>query len=455
MHDDARITTRLPPTTDPLSIAPPADQSPARFRPVLIVLCGLVALVAVLDLIGWRLQRPGLVGALSNAATMKPNTALCVLLLAAAVVCRQAGRRAAWVGGLLAGCALALSLATLLEYWSGHNFGIDQLLARVPFEPAGDPAGRMSQGTAIDGVLSAVALIVIDLLPVLGSILSGIAGLLSLSALVGFLFDAGPLLGVPVLRSMALRTALAFTVLQVAWFLLRPHNEPTRSMLRSARHHRMGGWLIAGSCLLPLLVGWPVAVLYRRGLVEGGFAFAMLVVALMAAQTWLVTRNSISLAQVEQRRELLEEARQRLIRKNEQQHQVLVASEQRAAQSEALYRLISDALPALVAYLDLDLRYRRVNHSYEVWFGISAAEAEGKTLEEVLGVSASSVRPQLLAALAGSPQQFDTRLQTLQGERTVSASYIPDVDAAGSVRGVVVHVTDITAARPRPRTPCA
>ena len=420
-----------------------AKHGPWSFPLTIRLLCAVAGLLSLLSLLGWFFHRPLLVSLLYGSVTMKPNTAVLILLLTASTLLRQAGGSFTKAANFLNLCALALAAASLLEYVSGRDFGIDQLLAHVPMEAAGDPPGRMSRGTAIDGLLSALALLSLDA-PPFGTLFAALGGLLSLSALVGYLFGAGPLFGVRLLRSMAPRTALAFFLLQIVFFLLRPQREPTYSLLRSARFHRFGSWYVAATCLLPLLLGLPIASMYHRGQMEASFAFAVLVVLLIAAQAVLLSRNSRSLALVEDARNLVEGERLALAAQNQRQLVDLVASEARAAQSEAQYRLITNALPSLVSYIGPDFRYVRLNRTYEDWFGHPSTELEGKSVDEVLGRSADSVRRHLEAALRGEPQQFETQITTRKGERTVNISHIPDIDEAGRVRGVVVQSTDIT-----------
>ncbi len=167
----------------------------------------------------------------------------------------------------------------------------------------------------------------------------------------------------------------------------------------------------------------------------------------MCLQGFLVARNSRSLARVEDRRHAAELERTRLAEEKQQTYLDLVASEKLVAKSEAQYRLLTDALPAYISYLDSDLHYVRVNRTYLEWFGKAAEEIEGKLLEEVLGPSARNVRGHLEAALAGTPQHFETRMVTVQGERILSVSHIPDIDTNGRTRGVVVMGHDVTARR--------
>ena len=411
----------------------------------LVFLISIAVVLVVSDLLGWWLHVSWLTGFFPEAATMKANTALCLLCLALAVLLKQWRGTPGRVADLLASLAVAIAATTLLEYWTGRTFGIDQLLADAPMEMSGDPAGRMSEGSAIDVLISGIAILCLDRIPMAGTLLAGCGSLLTLSALVGFIFDAGPLLGVPLLRSMAIRTVVAFATVQIAYFLLRPELEPVRSLSRIAGHHRMGSWYVVVTCLLPLLLGWPVAVLFRHGQFEATFAFALLVVLLTAAQAVLIARNSQSLADVERRRDVLDQARTHLEIENAKQYQSLISVQQLAAKEEAQYRLITDALPALVAYLDRELCYLRANKTYEVWFGVPVAEIEGKRLDDVIGSTAEYVRPHLLQALGGTAQHFEAQMHTLQGERTVSITHTPDADSEGLIRGVVVQATDITA----------
>ncbi len=112
---------------------------------------------------------------------------------------------------------------------------------------------------------------------------------------------------------------------------------------------------------------------------------------------------------------------------------------------EAQLRLIMDATPALISYLDLDFRYLRVNATYEKWFGIPAEQILGRKAEEVLGTAAwQMVSIYLLRARDGEPVSFDQQIPYgTGGPRWVHVTYLPNIDANGVVRGVVVHVFDI------------
>jgi PAS domain S-box-containing protein len=108
-------------------------------------------------------------------------------------------------------------------------------------------------------------------------------------------------------------------------------------------------------------------------------------------------------------------------------------------------RLIINATPALISYLDTDFRYLRVNKAYENWFCLHQEQILGHAAQEILGEKAwGIVSPNLERARSGERISFDYQIPYGTGKpRWVHGNYIPDKDANGNVKGVVVHVTDI------------
>jgi PAS domain S-box-containing protein len=115
-------------------------------------------------------------------------------------------------------------------------------------------------------------------------------------------------------------------------------------------------------------------------------------------------------------------------------------------EGEGQLRLITDAVPSLISYVDASGRYRFNNRAYEQWFGRSRAEIQGKHLREVLGREAyEAVRPHVEAALSGREARYEIRVPYRHGgESAISAVYIPDLAADGTVQGFVGLVNDIT-----------
>jgi PAS domain S-box-containing protein len=113
--------------------------------------------------------------------------------------------------------------------------------------------------------------------------------------------------------------------------------------------------------------------------------------------------------------------------------------------SEARLRLIADALPVLLSYVDAEGRYRFVNKGYEHWYRRASDEILGMHMRELVGSDRYEVmRPYVEAALAGRSVHFETRGRYPVGEREVLVDYVPQVGGDGTVEGFYVLATDIT-----------
>jgi PAS domain S-box-containing protein len=127
----------------------------------------------------------------------------------------------------------------------------------------------------------------------------------------------------------------------------------------------------------------------------------------------------------------------------------LSESQAALAASEAELRLIADALPVLIGFVDTHLVYRFVNRSYEQWLGIPVDQILGKTIREVIGESTWMHREDGVArALAGEPVVLEASWPHQDGRRReIEIRYLPRRDQAGVVDGFHVFATDITARR--------
>lgn len=125
--------------------------------------------------------------------------------------------------------------------------------------------------------------------------------------------------------------------------------------------------------------------------------------------------------------------------------------EERTAEIQASQhhlRTLTDNIPALVADVGRDLRYRFANQAYQEWFGADPATLVGSTLESLYGAEAlRSWQPELARVLQGERVQFE-RSMVLQGRRQYStATYLPYRNAQGQVDGFYALVFDVTASK--------
>ena len=115
-------------------------------------------------------------------------------------------------------------------------------------------------------------------------------------------------------------------------------------------------------------------------------------------------------------------------------------------ESERLLRLITDAVPALISYVDLNRRYRYNNLAYQTWFGQDKQSVLGKHMSEVLGTLAyEKIKPFIDRAFAGEKVHVETLVPYRDGgDRYISGDYIPHFNDQQEVMGIYVVVNDVT-----------
>ena len=121
-------------------------------------------------------------------------------------------------------------------------------------------------------------------------------------------------------------------------------------------------------------------------------------------------------------------------------------AELRAEANERELRLVADALPVLIAFIDRDFIYRFANAAYQDWFYRPPSEIVGRDVRDLLSPANAEVRRTYMArALAGEAVLFETVWPHADGRhRDAEIRYLPRRDADGAVDGFHVFVQDIT-----------
>ena len=124
-------------------------------------------------------------------------------------------------------------------------------------------------------------------------------------------------------------------------------------------------------------------------------------------------------------------------------HQV-VARREVEKQARRL-KLLTDALPVLIGYLDKEEKYRFANQAYQVWFGRPPEDLLGRPVREVVGEKAyEGVKDYIARALAGERLDFEAKMPYREDlVKYIRTSYVPDV-REGEVAGFYTLVQDIT-----------
>ncbi len=115
-------------------------------------------------------------------------------------------------------------------------------------------------------------------------------------------------------------------------------------------------------------------------------------------------------------------------------------------ESEHQLHLITNALPALIAYIDPQQRYRFHNQCHYQWLSLTDKQINGKHIKEVYGDSAyQTLQPLIEAVLAGEQVKSELKL-SFQPDIScdVMVNFIPSFSAERKVNGFCLLISDIT-----------
>jgi len=259
----------LPETPIPSASKSGAGERVSPRGPLWAVAAGYAsAAVGLLVLVGWAFGIDTFKSVLTNAMTMKPNTAVSIAALGFAMVASAVlkapyvpSARRVLLTRLFALVPLVIGSVTLLEYATELSLGIDQLLFRDAVINRGGPfPGRSSPASAILVMLLGLSFLLLDArsakLRRLSQWPALIAAALSFVAMLVYLYGADQLYQSRPYVSVALHSAIAIAALGVSFVLARPDRGIAHELF--SKHHGglMARRVLPLAILLPMIVGW-------------------------------------------------------------------------------------------------------------------------------------------------------------------------------------------------------
>lgn len=119
--------------------------------------------------------------------------------------------------------------------------------------------------------------------------------------------------------------------------------------------------------------------------------------------------------------------------------------EQALVDSEERLRMVTDSVPALIAYLDMNERYLFINQGGAELYGQPVEDIVGKTVLEVVGPdNYALMKPHIEVVAAGYPVTYERQVSRPDGIRHVMTCYFPQYDDHGNVTHVCALANDIT-----------
>ncbi len=228
---------------------------------VLQVFAGWWALgIGGLVLLGWALHFELLASLNPQWVTMKVNTALSFVFLGASLLLLRKNPKSG-MADLFALLAVVLGLSAILAYFFHWGSGLDEFFVRDDWATS-DRAypGRMAPITALSFVLLGLALFASKSNRP-GILLAGqsalfLTGLLSLLAVIGYLYGVKTLYQISAFTTMAFHTAATFLVLSAGALALRPSQGLGPVFLSEGTGTRTARGLLPVAILVPLFLGW-------------------------------------------------------------------------------------------------------------------------------------------------------------------------------------------------------
>jgi len=123
-----------------------------------------------------------------------------------------------------------------------------------------------------------------------------------------------------------------------------------------------------------------------------------------------------------------------------------IALEMGKCESEHQLHLITNALPALIAYIDTQQHYRFHNQFHYQWLSLTDKQINGQHIRDVYGDSAyQTLQPLIEAALAGEQVKSELKLSFQPDVNCyVMVNFIPSFSADRKVNGFCSLMSDIT-----------
>lgn len=318
----------------------------------------IVFLTASLVIYGWFLNIPALKSVMPNYISMKLNTALCFILLSTSVMIE--GRDTKSVRGLFFLLNAIVILVAALSYAQeilNADFGIDQfIMADTAAIAANAPyPGRMSPITSVMFIIIAVSLSLMKLNrnPVYLQYALPAVTLVSLIAIIGYIFHAPDFYTLNFMTSMAVNTSAAFFLLSLSASLINANLGLSGIFIGNQIGNIMARrlfLLMFGATIIFSMVQY---LGHKKSLVSIEFNMALFAVVSIMANIFIIWQTTDQLNKKDTKKRMAEEK----------------------------FRLVVESVPSALVKSDGNGTIVMVNKQAEKMFGYDREHFVGKKIE--------------------------------------------------------------------------
>jgi len=259
----------------------PGEELAIKFHITSGTLSAIVVATALATLAGWFWDIPALKSVFPGFVTMKVNAAIGLALTGVVLWLYRArtfspGRDAALK--YCAGLAVFIGFLTSIEYLTGWNLRVDQLLVHDGGGGA-TPAGRMALATAVCLMLLNAAMLIAQRPGRYGFAQSLVAGAVLLATLngVGYFFGLSTFGGVASYGAMAVHTSMSVLLISAGILFARPDQGVMNAVIDAGVGGLAIRQLLPAVFVLPVLLAWLSWQGVRIGWYEPSFAMTVFV----------------------------------------------------------------------------------------------------------------------------------------------------------------------------------
>ncbi len=371
------------------------------------------------------------------ATTMKANTAISFILVSVSLWCVQMKRANQWTSRIAQGCTctvLLIGFLTLIEYSTGWDIGIDQLLFQDHGIAVGlSPSGRMSPVTASNFFLIGMTLVFLNTKNQryykFVQVLIFTIILISFPILLGYFYSIKPLYHIAFYIGIAIHTAILFFILCIGILSLYPNRGLMALLTSVSTGGRLARHLLGAAILILPFLGWLRLLGEQKEIYNTEFGLSIQVVFSVVIFVFLIWRSAIALErkdiEYKQTEEQLHEATQRL-------------------------KFHIENSPLGVIEWDSDYRITRWNDKAEVIFGWNSEEILGKRIDELHWIYEEdwdNVQQIMADMLNGSrPSNVNKNRNYRKDGSVISCEWYNSalLDASGKLVSVLSLVLDVT-----------
>lgn len=235
-----------------------------------------------LTLVGWGLDIRRLTDWGNSGISQMPNNALAISLSGLSLVLVAMGKHRA--GAVFAAFAGLIGAATLSQYFTGIDLGIDRILIFRDWGQFGTVVpGRMGPPSSTSLTIFGLATILSTYPPMRRiAVIGGLTVVgIAMFSIVGYLLGASMLYTIPKFTTIAFQTATMLLSLGVGLLLCLPERQPMRTLLGNDAASFLVRRALPIVILLPAILGWLFNRGQQAGLVDSAYAIALLVVGLI------------------------------------------------------------------------------------------------------------------------------------------------------------------------------